>query len=224
MVDPNVIYLVLLSGLWLAATATYVPGTGLAELFSVGLIGVAVVWMLGASVQWLALMTLIIGVAFFLVTPLLLPKYSRYAVAGLGLQGLGAVFLFPDNLVSPILIGVTLLASFAYWRLILAPIMRNQTELRERDRANPLLGAEGRVTKSIDPVGTVIINGESWTARSSHPIPVDSLVEVVEQVGLELRVRAKRQLADPTDDQTTDQATTKLSDLLTEPNLKEKQA
>lgn len=102
--------------------------------------------------------------------------------------------------------------------------MRNQTELRERDRANPLLGAEGRVTKAIDPVGTVIINGESWTARSSHPIPVDSLVEVVEQVGLELRVRAKRQLADSTDDQTNDQATTKLSDLLTEPNLKEKQA
>jgi membrane-bound ClpP family serine protease len=224
MVDPNVIYLVLLSGLWLGATATYIPGTGLAELASLGLIGVAIVWMLAASVQWLALAALIVGVAFFLVTPLLLPQYSRYAIAGLGLQALGALFLFPNGVVSPILIGVTLLASFAYWRMILAPIMRNQAELRDRDQSNPLLGAEGRVTKALDPVGTVIVNGESWTARSSRPIPVDSIVEVTEQLGLELRVRAKRQLADRSEDEAADQAATKLSDLLTESNLKEKEA
>jgi len=195
MVDPNVIYLVLLAGLWLGATATYVPGTGLAELASLGLMGVAIVWM-AASVQWLALAVLIIGVAIFLMMPLLLPHYSRYAVAGLGLQALGAFFLFPNSAVSPVLIGVTLLASFAYWRLILAPIMRTQSELRHRDQSNPLLGAEGRVTQAIDPVGTVLVNGESWTARSRRPIPAGSLVEVTEQVGLELRVHAKRHLDD----------------------------
>ncbi|MCS6836751.1 MAG: hypothetical protein NZ750_12135 [Anaerolineae bacterium] len=224
MVDPNVIYLVLLGGLWIGATATYFPGTGLIELLSLGLIGVAVVWMLGLSVQWLALIALIVGVAFFLVTPILMPQYSPYAIAGLGLQGLGAFFLFPNNPVSPFLIAVTILASFAYWKLILAPVMRYQAELRDRDRANPLLGAEGRVTKALDPIGTVIVNGESWTARSNRPIPVGSIVEVTEQVGLELRVRSKRHLADSVEENDEEQTIAKPSDTLVEPNVREKEA
>jgi len=220
MVDPNVIYLVLLGGLWLGATATYVPGTVLAELASLGLVGLAIAWILGTSVEWLALVALIVGVVFLLVTPLLLPHYSRYAIAGLGLQAVGAFYLFPDGSISHALIGATLLASLTYWHLVLAPIMRHQARMRDRDEANPLLGAEGRVTKAIDPVGTVLVNGESWTARSSRPIPVDSVVEVTEQLGLELRVRAKRQLADYSEDEATERVTTKLSDLLMKPKRK----
>ena len=30
--DPNIIYLLLMAGLWISATGTYIPGTGLAEI------------------------------------------------------------------------------------------------------------------------------------------------------------------------------------------------
>lgn len=191
-VDPNIIYLTLLAGLWLGATAVYITGTGLAELASVGLVVVSVVWLGGVNANWWAVLLLIVGVGIFLLTPLIVPRYGRYAVAGLGLQAAGGLFLLPNMAVSPILIVVTLTASYAYLQIVLQPILQAQLEQTAYDDAMQVVGMEGRVIKPLDPVGTVMVNGEVWTARSSHPIASDTEVLITEQVGLELRVLAKR--------------------------------
>ena len=36
--DPNVLYLLLMAGLWISATGTYIPGTGLAEIGGAALV------------------------------------------------------------------------------------------------------------------------------------------------------------------------------------------
>lgn len=55
--------------------------------------------------------------------------------------------------------------------------------------ANRLLGAPGVVVKDLDPVGTVRVRGETWTAESlSGPLREGTAVEVVEIEGLHLKV------------------------------------
>ena len=36
--DPNVVYLLFMAGLWVSATGTYIPGTGVAEIGGAALI------------------------------------------------------------------------------------------------------------------------------------------------------------------------------------------
>ncbi len=57
----------------------------------------------------------------------------------------------------------------------------------------PITGAVGYVQKAIDPVGTVYVRGESWTARSDMPLPTGTAIAVVEQDGLTLFVEAVKQ-------------------------------
>lgn len=56
-------------------------------------------------------------------------------------------------------------------------------------RPQGLWGAEGEVISPLDPVGTVRVRGENWTAESlSGPLPVGARIEVAEVDGLRLRV------------------------------------
>jgi len=56
-----------------------------------------------------------------------------------------------------------------------------------------VIGLRGRVTKPLNPVGTVLVNSESWTARSTEMLPLDAEVIVTAKRGLELVVeKAKR--------------------------------
>ena len=59
-------------------------------------------------------------------------------------------------------------------------------------RTDPLIGATGEVTETLDPVrgmGRVIVNGQDWAARSSAPVPAGAQVEVVAADGIVLVVR-----------------------------------
>lgn len=55
-----------------------------------------------------------------------------------------------------------------------------------------MIGLEGRVIKTLTPVGTVIVRGEYWRAKSVNGnIGVDESVEIVGVDGLTLNVRHK---------------------------------
>jgi membrane-bound ClpP family serine protease len=140
------------------------------------------------STSWVAVTLLILGVSAFLVLPLLGSRYGRFAEVGLMLQAIGGYFLFTENRVSPVLIGVTILLGVAYNRLVLIPTMRNQRRHTEFDEANAVLGVRGRVVKDLNPVGTVYVNKELWSARSDQYLAKDTSIMVVAQEGLELIV------------------------------------
>ena len=55
-----------------------------------------------------------------------------------------------------------------------------------------MLGVQGRVVKPLNPVGTIVIKGEHWRAKSvEDSIEVDENVEVVGLGGLTLNVKRK---------------------------------
>ena len=191
--DPNVIYLLLMAGLWISATGTYIPGTGFAEIAGAGLILGTVYLMSLLAANWLAVIALVAGASLFFLLPLLKSEWEHAAIAGLAMQAAASFFLFAEASVSPLLIALGVLLAWAYHRSILRAILKQQHELSSTQKDEFLVGARGRVMAPIQERGTVQVKGELWTARSKSRLESGTEIVVTEQQGLELQVeKAKR--------------------------------
>jgi membrane-bound serine protease (ClpP class) len=190
LLEPNIVYLILVLGLWMGVTAAFVPGTGVIELIGAGIVFFAVYLLTNLQVNWWALMLLIVGAASFIAMPFLKRGYTLLAVAGLALQAVGATFLFQVTQVSPLVTAATLAIAFAYHQFALRPALERMRLRPLTDDDASLIGARGRVVRSLAPIGTIHVQGESWTAQSDEPIPMGEEVVVVERDGLRLIVEA----------------------------------
>ena len=193
--DPNLIYLLLVFGLWAGVTASYVPGTGLAELLTLGTLGVAVAYLWQyPTTNWLAVLSLSAGVLSFITFPFLPPRWRDYTLAGLALQALGSWFLFNGALLNPVLLIAILGLQLFYHRVVLVPVLNRTRMIKgEANRDEQLIGQQGRVTSVLDPnaanpFGSVLVNSESWTASSDTTLLEGDPIVVVARRGLRLQV------------------------------------
>ena len=185
MIDPNVIYLALVLGLWMGVTAIYMPGTGIAEMLALLGVGGAIFALISLPTNWFAVILLVIGVLSFMVVPFVRREYAPLALLGLVLQGIGGWFLFHDGTqVSPLLIALTLVIPLAYHQWVLLPMLDKAHREPIVDKESTLIGARGRVVKALDPTGTINVQGELWTATSDQPLPAGAEVVVLEREGL----------------------------------------
>ncbi len=191
--DPNVTYLLLLLGLWASVFGLYVPGTGVVEaLAALAMIGALLALAANPATNWLFVVLLGVGVLGYMLLPLYRREWARWALLGLVLQAVGGLFLFTDMLVSPVLIALTAALSFGFYQLVLLPFHRKQLSQPTVGEDETLEGSHGYVVKPLEPVGTVNVNSELWTAYSNEPLPSGTYVEVVSKEGLRLFVvRAK---------------------------------
>ena len=193
LLDANVVYIVLMLGLWISAAGAYIPGTGVAEVAGAGLIIGALVLLGGLATNWIAIIALVVGAALFFLLPLLKSEWERFALAGLVAQVAASFFLFEGAVVSPLLIGVGAVLAWLYHRAVLRALIRQRQELSSTQKDAFLVGARGRVMGEIDDRLTVQVNGELWTARSRSRLESGAEIVVTQQDGLELRVeKAKR--------------------------------
>ena len=191
--DPNFIYLLLMAGLWISATGTYIPGTGVAEIGGAALIIGTLFLLSQVAVNWVAVIALVIGASLFFLLPLLKAEWERFAIGGLAIQAVASFFLFAEASVSPIWIVVGLLVAYAYHRTILRSVLMQQRTLSSTQKDAFLVGERGRVMANIEQRGTVQVHGELWTARSRSRLESGTEVVVTRQDGLELHVeKAKR--------------------------------
>lgn len=196
LLDPNIVYLLLLFGLWGAVTAAYIPGTGLAEVLSAAANIGALVLLMSMPTNWLAVLVLVVGVGGFLVMPFMNQRFALLATGGLVMQALGSLFLFNGLAVSPVLVAGTIAVALLYHRFVLMALRNSQARLPDIDDDAVLLGSVGRVVSRIDPVGTVQAGGELWTARSATPLEAGEEVVVIDRDGLVVTVeglKRKRQ-------------------------------
>jgi membrane-bound serine protease (ClpP class) len=187
-VDPNIIYLTLVFGLWIGVSATYLPGTGIKEFLAVAALVVSVVMMSNMPTNWVAVLVIVVGVLSFIIMPFLKQQLLLLSIGGLVLQGIGAWFMFDGLQVSPLLIALTIGIPLLYHRYVLMPVferVRQQPVLNEDDL---LIGARGRVISAINPTGTVNVRGETWTATSERPLKPGDDVIVLERDGLQVIV------------------------------------
>lgn len=188
IVDPNIVYLALIFGLWIGVTAVYMPGTGLLEFFSAASV-IGVVLALGSMpTNWGAVVLVIVGALSFIVIPFIRQQLLVLALGGLIMQALGGLFMFHGTVVSPVIIALIVVISLIYHRYILIPMLEKARMLPVNDESDGLIGARGRVVKALNPLGTVNVHGELWTASSEQPLDAGDEVIVVERDGLNILV------------------------------------
>jgi membrane-bound serine protease (ClpP class) len=118
-IDPNLVFLVLLAGMWLSVTAAYVPGTGVLELLAaIGVIA-SVVVLAAMPTNWLSVVAIVVGTFGFFMIPLLNRRLVLVAFVGLALQVIGSLTLFNGTSVSIPLLVVIIIASLLYYRFAL---------------------------------------------------------------------------------------------------------
>jgi membrane-bound serine protease (ClpP class) len=194
VVEPNIAYLILVCGLWVAVTAAYIPGTGILELVALGALVVEIIILSTMPTNWFAALLLVVGVLSFLLIPLINQRQARVAQGGLILQAIGGFFLFSHTQVSWLLIALTIGISLLYHRLALMPLLaKSHHQAAVIDDNGQLLGMSGRTTKTFERVGrlymgTVHVNGEQWSATSEKPLQTGDTIVVIERDGLQLSV------------------------------------
>jgi len=190
-IDPNLAYVLFVTGLWVAATAAYIPGTGIIDLLAAASLLIALALLAALPTNLVGVLLLAVGVVGFALTPFIRRRPLWLVVGGLGLQIVGSIFLFNDGvMVSPIVMVVVLAIPLAYHTLLLMPMMERQFAhpggTMERDAH--LIGMSGRVVQMLNPVGAVYVNGETWTAEGRRKLKVGIPIVVVAREGLRLIV------------------------------------
>jgi membrane-bound serine protease (ClpP class) len=190
LLEPNIAYLFLLGGVFLAMLALATPGTGFFEIgafFCIALAGYAVY---NLSYNWWALILILLSVVPFIYS-IQKPKRELYLGAAILLIVVGSVFMFPrtedQGGVNPLVAIVSsgLVAGFL-WVAIGKTI--------QASHATPshdlgfLVGQIGEAKTRISDEGSVQVDGELWTARSEKPIKVGSSIRVVRREGFVLIV------------------------------------
>ncbi len=187
---PNVVYLLLVAGFWLAAMAIVSPGTGLLEVGAIAVLILAGIGTLRVPLDLWALGVIGLGAGMF-IGALRWRRTALWLVLSAVLLSVGSVFLLGmeggRTAVHPFLaVAVSLLTIGFFWLAVRRGILAQ----RAKPAHNPdsVLGQVGDVRSPLDPVGSVYVGGELWSARCETVLPVGVPVRVRGREGLVLLV------------------------------------
>lgn len=190
LLNPNVAYVVLLAGVFLAFLAVITPGTGLLEIGAVFCFLLAGYAVYNISINAWALVILFLSIAPYIYS---VQKKGRLLFLGISLLMVvvGSVFLFDSEdswfSVNPI---IALIFSGAItvslWMVIRKSIEINSS--RPAHDLNGLIGQVGEAKSAIHMDGNIYVAGEMWSARSDNEIPTGSQVRVLRRDGFTLVV------------------------------------
>lgn len=190
LLDPNVAYMILMSGILLALLALATPGTGLLEIGALFCIVLAGYVIYNLSFNWWALILLVLGIIPF-VYALQKPKRELYLALTILLLVAGSVFVFwrpvEGKMVNPLVALVTssLVAGFLWLAVRKSVEAASAVPSHSLDT---LVGTIGEARTKIADEGSVMVAGELWSARSDKAIAAGSKIRVLRRDGFVLVV------------------------------------
>ena len=95
LTDPNVVYILLIVGLWAAAAAVYVPGTGLLEVSAVICLVLAITGLTRLPVNMVGIVLIVVAGLLFVID--LKVQSVALTVGAAASLVWGSVFLFPPR-------------------------------------------------------------------------------------------------------------------------------
>jgi membrane-bound serine protease (ClpP class) len=187
---PNLIYLLLMAGLWFAALAVVSPGTGALELMTLGALAAVGLATIILPLNVWAVVLLIAGAVLFIIS-LQRERPEWWLSASALVLSLGSVFMFEveDGLIAvhPLLALVVSVLTLGYfWFAIRKAVMAQRADPRI-DPAR-VINQVAEVRTKLDPIGSVYTLGELWTARAEKPLKPGTKVKVIGREGLILVV------------------------------------
>jgi membrane-bound serine protease (ClpP class) len=186
----NLLYLVLVAGLWLTALAIVSPGTGTLEVLAFAALAAAGFGMAYVEINWWAVVILIVGVVLLLLA-LRLPHEEVWLLLSAVAFCVGSVFLFRleegGTAVHPaVAISASAVTMGYFWIALRNSIIAYKSS--PVIDLSKLQGVIGEVRTPLDPTGSIYVSGELWTARADSPLKVGTKVRVRDREGLILIV------------------------------------
>jgi len=191
LLNPNVVYLVLVLGFILTIMALVSPGTTILEISALFMLLLAGWGIYNLPINVWALIVLLFGVIPFILA-LRKTRRTRYLALAIASLVLGSAFLFQGNVwwqpaVNPFLALVVSLAAGSYVWIVAIKALEAADAPPVHD-LNTLVGSVGEARSDIHTDGSVQIAGELWSAQSEQLIPRGSQVRVVGREGFILQV------------------------------------
>lgn len=187
----NLLYLMIVAGIWLAALALVTPGTGVIELLAVAALAGGGAGLLLLPANGWAFGALVVGALMFGVA-LTGRRPTAWLLGSAVALSAGSVFLFrvePGGgpAVHPLLAGLTTVGTLGFFWLVIRKAAEAQ---RIGPVFNPaaVLGQVGEARTALNPTGAVYVGGELWSARSAMPVVAGDRVRVIKVDGLILDV------------------------------------
>lgn len=192
VIDPNLAYVLLVSGFVMAILALFTPGTGLLEIGALFTLVVAGYGIATQPTNWWALVIMVIALVPFWFA-LRRPRQWLYLAISLVTLIVGSIFLFRTEqgglAVSPVL-AVLMPVSAAGILWIIGRRSLEAARMRPSIDLSKLIGKTGEAHTDVFAEGSVYVGGEEWTARSEVFIPKGAAVRVIGREGLVLLVEA----------------------------------
>ncbi len=195
LLDANVAYVLLVVGMLLVMMSLLTPGTGLFEISALIALALAGYGAYNLGINAWALVPLALAVVPFLYA-IRIPKWrSPLLIATILLAMGGSIILFPGkdgNLigVNPLLAGfLSLLAGSLLWLFVERTLTAMMSPTAHG--VHHLIGHIGEARTEIGVEGSVQVNSELWSARSSTHIATGSKVRIVGKEGLVLIVEVE---------------------------------
>ncbi|MBI4758240.1 MAG: nodulation protein NfeD [Chloroflexi bacterium] len=197
LIDPNIAYLLFTVGIWAIVAEFYNPGSLLPGITGVICLILAFVAFESLPINWGGVALVVLAVVLFIVD-VKAPTHGVLTAGGVISFILGSLLLFspfspttplvPRVYVNPwIVFGMAGLFTVFFLFAVSAGIRAQRVKLSMGPQA--LVGRTGVATSEINPVGTVQVASESWTAIADDYIESGAPVQVVDMEGVRLRVR-----------------------------------
>jgi membrane-bound serine protease (ClpP class) len=192
LLDPNVAYLLIVTGFLLVIFALLTPGTGLLEVGAIMVLALAGWRIIELSINFWALVLLVLGLVPF-VFAVRNKQRTLNLVLTVAAFVVGSAFLFREEqwwqpAVHPVLAVVTSIAAGGLLWLMTTKVLEAEDKRPSHDLSG-LVGSIGEARTDVNIEGSVYLKGEMWTAESEQPIKAGARVQVVSRDGFVLHVK-----------------------------------
>ncbi len=190
--DPNIAFILMLIGMAGLYFELAHPGVVLPGVVGAMSLLLALFAFQTLPVNYTGLLLILLAFIFFILEVYVV-SYGLLSVGGVISLLLGSMMLFrgggPGMEIAWRVLIPAVLAVSAFVIAVAALVMRSQLS-RAMTGSAGLLGERGESYTEVTPGGgQVFVHGEYWQAVSEEPIAKGEAVEVVEVIGLKLRVR-----------------------------------
>ena len=187
----NLIFLAITATVWLTVMALVTPGTGVLELLALVAFAGSTLGILTLPINYWAMPLVLAGTVLFGMSIWRWQRGLWLALSAIAFS-LGSMFLFriPGRVlaVDPLLgIGTSLLTLAFFWLVVRKSLLAFRSPAS--DSLSAVMGKVGEVRTPLNPVGSVFVNGELWSARADSELAPGARVVVTGREGLILIVQ-----------------------------------
>jgi len=189
--DPNIAFILMMIGMAGIYFELAHPGVVLPGVIGAICLLLAFFAFQTLPINFIGILLILLAFIFFILE-FKVTSYGLLSLAGVVSLFLGAVMLFREEGGGPgiswgVLIPTVLTVSLFF--IVVAGIVFRSHARRSMTGVAGLMGERGVAFTALSPEGQVFIHGEYWHAVSDEPIAAHEPVEVLEVIGLKLRVR-----------------------------------